>query len=139
MGGVYGGQPMTVNFGASITPELPIFDKFVFAIDYVDALNANKLRMYDGVNPDGTVYSYTDYDENSFMKRLRMGAGMGLIDNSWFHLTANLGLYQSAYTAGLNVELLLFKLNFATYQEEIGNADTSIPDRRYMAQLGFGW
>ena len=138
MDDTYGGQPMTVNIGMSVTPELPIFDKFVFAVDYVDLLNANKLRLYDGVNADNT-FAYTDYNEDDFMKRLRLGVGMGLIDNTYLHLTLNAGLYQSAYTAGLNMELLLFKFNFATYQEEIGNADTSITDRRYMAQIGIGW
>ena len=138
MDDVYGGQPMTVNIGASITPELPIFDKFVVAVDYVDLFNANKLRLYDGVNADNS-FAYTDYEEDDFMKRFRLGIGMGLVDNSWMHLTLNTGLYQSAYTAGINMELLLFKLNVATYQEEIGNADTSITDRRYMAQIGIGW
>ena len=133
----YGGQPMTVNVGASISPELPMLDKFVFAVDYVDALNANKLRMYTLSN-DNTV-TYTDYDENDMMKRLRVGVGIGLIDSRLLSATINLGLYQAAYTAGVNIELSLFKLNVATYQENIGTTGTPVEDRRYMAQLGFGW
>ena len=133
MGGVYGGQPMTLNFGASITPELPILDKFTLAVDYVDALNANQLRMY---NSDGT---YVDYDESDIMKRLRVGVGFGLLDTWLLSTTLNLGLYQAAYTAGVNIELALFKLNVATYQENVGSTATPIEDRRYMVQLGLGW
>lgn len=130
----YGGQPMTVNLGVSVTPELPIFDKFVFAVDYVDLLNANVIREYNIEDN-----SFTDYEEVDFMKRLRIGLGMGLIDNSWIHLTLNTGLYQGAYTAGVDLEFLLFKLNVATYQENVGTTATPVEDRRYMAQLGFGW
>ena len=133
MGGAYGGQPMTVNLGLSITPELPILDKFVFAVDYVDALNANELRMY---NSDGT---YNDYEESDLMKRLRLGVGFGLYDSWLLSSTLNLGVYQASYTAGLNLELALLKLNFATYQENVGSSETPIEDRRYMAKLGFGW
>ena len=133
MDDMYGGQPMTVNLGASITPDVPILDKLVIAVDYVDLLNANKVRFY---NVDG---SYTDEDESDFMKRLRLGVGIGLIDTSFFSTTLNLGMYQSAYTAGLDMELLFLKLNFATYEEEIGSGSVSSTDRRYMAKIGIGW
>ena len=130
----YGGQPMTVNVGASISPELPFIEKFVLAVDYVDLLNANTIREY---NIDDS--SYTDYEEADVMKRLRVGVGIGLLDTWLLSTTLNLGLYQAAYTAGVNLELALFKLNFATYQENIGTTATPVEDRRYMAQLGFGW
>ena len=130
----FGGQPMTVNIGASITPEFPIFDKFVLAIDYVDLMNANTIREY---NIDDN--SFTDYEEDDFAKRLRVGVGMGLIDNSWLHLTLKTGLYQGAYTAGLDLALALLKVNVATYQENVGTSATPIEDRRYMAQIGIGW
>ena len=130
----YGGQPMTVNVGASISPELPFIDKFVLAVDYVDALNANTIREY---NIDDN--SFTDYEEADVMKRLRVGVGIGLLDTWLLSTTLNLGLYQAAYTAGVNLELALFKLNVATYQENIGTTDTPIEDRRYMAQIGIGW
>ena len=130
----YGGQPMTVNIGASITPEVPFINKLVVAVDYVDLLNANTIREY---NIDDN--SYTDYEEADFMKRLRIGVSLGLYDSWLLSSTVNLGLYQAAYTAGVNIELTLFKLNFATYQENIGTTATPVEDRRYMAQLGFGW
>ena len=136
MDGNYGAQPTTVNLGMSVTPELPLFDKFVLAVDYVDLLEANKLRDYSST---GNTITWTDYDQSDFMKRLRLGVGMGLVDTTWFSLALNGGLYQSAYTAGVNMELLLFKLNVATYQEDIGDSTTIIQDRRYMAQIGIGW
>ncbi|MEA3227573.1 MAG: conjugal transfer protein TraF [Campylobacterota bacterium] len=133
----YGGQPMTLNIGASISPEVSYISKFVFAIDYVDVLGANELRIYNYDEDDNVVYS--DYTSSSFMKNLRLGTSIGLVDSTFFSTTLNLGFYQSAYTAGLDMEILMFKLNAATYQEEIGDDSTSIVDRRYMAQIGIGW
>lgn len=131
----FGGQPTTVNLGLSITPDIPALNKLVVAIDYVDLFNANELRLY---NSDG---SYNDYEESDIMKRVRLGVGIGLIDSTFFSTTLNLGMYQANYTAGINMEILTIKLNLATYAEEISTAgigeDTS--DRRYMAQIGFGW
>lgn len=133
----YGGQPMTLNMGASVTPEVTFMNKLVVAVDYVDLLNANKMRIYN-YNENDTV-SYNDYATSSFVKNLRFGVGMGLVDTRFFSSTLNVGLYQGAYTAGLNMEVLAFKLNFATYEEEVGDSSTSITDRRYLAQIGIGW
>ncbi len=134
----YGQQPMTLNIGASITPEVNYIDKLVLAIDYVDLLNANKLRMYD-FDEDGNVVAYTDYETGDFMKNLRLGAGVGLIDNTYFSTTLNVGLYQGAYTAGLDMQITILKINLATYQEQVGTMSNPYEDRRYMAQIGIGW
>ncbi len=134
----YGGQPMTVNIGASITPEIPFFNKLIVAVDYVDLFNANQTRVYN-YNAVGDTVSYTDYEESDMMKRLRFGAGLGLFDTSLASSMLNVGMYQGAYTAGINFELTIVKLNFATYEEQVGTGSVSIPDRRYMAQIGIGW
>lgn len=134
----YGTQPMTVNIGMSISPEVPLLEKFVLAIDYVDLLNANQLRMYE-YNDNGDVVSFSDYADTDFMKRLRIGTELGLIDSTYFSTALNLGIYQGAYTAGLNLEVAILKLNFATYEEQIGTGSVDISDRRYMAQIGIGW
>jgi len=133
----YGSQPMTVNVGMSLSPEVSFLNKFVVAVDYLDILNENKLRMYD--YSDTNNITYTDYDDSDFMKRLRVGVGIGLIDSTYFSMRVDGGLYQSAYTAGLNMEITIFKFNFATYQEEVGTENVSITDRRYMAGLAIGW
>ncbi|MBD3823145.1 MAG: hypothetical protein IE916_01370 [Epsilonproteobacteria bacterium] len=73
------------------------------------------------------------------MKRLRLGANFGLIDTSVFSLALSGGLYQGAYTAGADLELFILKLNFATYEEQLGTGSVDIADRRYMAKLGIGW
>ena len=73
------------------------------------------------------------------MKKIRLGVGLGLVDTSLFSLTTNVGIYQSAYTAGVELELLLFKLSVATYEEEVGTGSATNPDRRYMAKIGIGW
>ncbi|MCX6077594.1 MAG: conjugal transfer protein TraF [Campylobacterales bacterium] len=138
MSSSYGGQPLTVNIGASVSPEVPLFEKLVLAVDYVDMFNANKVRLfnYNGIN---NSVLYSDYAESDFMKRVRLGAGLGLFDSTFFSTTLNVGMYQSTYTAGLNLELSVLKLNFATYQEQIGTGSVNIPDRRYMVHMGIGW
>ena len=134
----YGGQPMTVNIGASVTPDVSFMNKLVLAIDYVDLLNANKLRIYN-YNADGDTVSYSDYDTSDTMKNIRLGAGLGLIDTTYFSTTLNVGMYQSAYTAGIDMAITILKLNFATYEEQVGTGSVDIADRRYIAQIGIGW
>ncbi len=134
----YGHQPMTVNIGVSVNPKVDYVDNLILAIDYVDMFGANQLRIYDFSDDDSTG-EYTDHDTYSFMKNLRLGVGVGLIDTTYFSTQVNLGLYQGAYTAGLDLALSVLKLNIATYEENVGTADTPIEDRRYMAQLGIGW
>jgi len=133
----YGGQAMTVNFGASVTPDVTFMNKLVLAIDYVDALNANMIRDYT-YSSTGKV-TYRDLVDSDFIKRVRLGVGMGLVDSTFFSTALNLGLYQGAYTAGLNIEASVLKLNLATYEEQIGTGSVDIADRRYMVQLGVGW
>jgi len=134
----YGQQPLVVNVGASVTPEVSFLDKLVLAVDYVDLFNANQLRVYTFNETDDSA-TYKDYEDTDFMKRLRVGVGIGLIHSTYFSTQLNAGMYQGAYTAGVDMELTIFKLNFATYQEQIGTGSVDIPDRRYMAQFGIGW
>jgi len=132
----YGGQPMTVNVGASISPEVKYISHFTLAVDYVDLLEANKLRMYD-ISSDEVTYE--DYDESDLMKRVRLGVSLGLVDTQFLSTTLNAGLYQGTYTAGLDLQLTLLKLNVATYEEQLGTGSIDISDRRYMAQLAISW
>ena len=134
----FGSQPTTVNIGASVTPEVPYLEKLVLAVDYIDMFNANRVRQYTFDEGTGSS-TFVDYEDSGFMKRLRVGAGIGLINSTYFSTQLNLGLYQGAYTAGLDMELTILKLNFATYQEQVGTGSVDIPDRRYMAQIGIGW
>ena len=136
MNDYYGGQPMTVNLGASISPEVEGISHLTVGIDYVDLLEENKLRLYDGT---AATVQYQDYDESDFMKRFRLGVSLGLIDSQYFSTTLNAGLYQGSYTAGLDLQLTILKLNFATYEEQIGTGDIDISDRRYMGQLAISW
>ena len=133
----FGGQPMTVNIGASVTPEVAYVDKLVLAIDYVDMFNANVTRMYN--YSDSGEVTYTDYEESDIMKRIRLGASACIMDTSYFSTTLKLGMYQAAYTAGVDMEITAIKLSFATYEEQVGTGSVDIPDRRYMAQIGIGW
>lgn len=133
----YGGQPTTVNLGISVAPEVSFLSKLVLAVDYADIFNANKVRVYNFSDTDEVKFS--DYKESDALKRLRLGASATLLNTSYVSTTINTGLYQGAYTAGLNLELAILKFNLATYEEQIGTRSVSIADRRYMMQLGIGW
>ncbi len=137
----YGKQPMTVNIGASISPEVSFLEHLIVAVDYVDLLNANETRFYNFTQSGGVVtdVSAQDFEEDDLMKRLRLGVSLGLLDNSWITTTLNAGLYQGEYTLGADLQLAILKLGFATYAEEIGPKVGDLVDRRYMLSLGIGW
>lgn len=134
----YGKQPMTVNLGASVSPEVAFLEHFILAVDYVDLLNANETRFYT-FTQSGDISTQEDFEEADFMKRLRLGVSAGIFDNSWFMLTLNGGLYQGNYTFGVDLQAAIVKLGFATYAEEIGPKAGDLTDRRYMVNLGIGW
>ena len=129
----YGSQPMTVNIGASVSPEVAAIDRLVIAVDYVDMFNANDYRAY---NYDGT---HSEFEDSDFTKRLRLGVSAGLVDTSWFMATVNAGLYQGNYTAGFELQAAILKLTAATYEEEVGPESGQLSDRRYVVGLGIGW
>jgi len=129
----YGTQPMTLNVGASVSPQISFLSKFVIAADLVDILNANDATYYDYNNKKITV------SNEDFEKKIRAGITAGLIDSSWFSLELSGGFYQSSYTAGLNMEATILKISAATYEENIGYGSVDIKDRRYSLQLGIGW
>ncbi len=135
----YGNQPMTLNFGLSASTKFSFVKKLTMAIDYVDALGANRYRRYD-TTKNGSSTEYVDYDAFDFMKNVRLGAKVRLADSDSFLSDVNLGIYQRSYTAGVDVRVAAFALSLATYQEDVGiSENTSNTDRRYMARFGVSW
>jgi len=134
----YGRQPTTVNLGVAVSPEVSYIDSLVLGVDYVDIFGANTLRVYD-LNSGDSTGNYTDYDTYDMMKKIRLGAKLGLVDTTFFSTSLNAGLYQGAYTAGVDMTLTIVRLSLATYAEEVGISEASTQDRRYMAQLSIGW
>ena len=135
----YGHQPMTLNFGLSASTRFSFIKKLTMALDFVDALGANQYREYT-TTQNGSSTVYKDSDSYDFMKNIRLGAKIRLADSDAFLSDINLGIYQSAYTAGLDMRLAAFCMSLSTYQEEVGmNEYTSNTDRRYMASMGISW
>ncbi|MBM7034984.1 conjugal transfer protein TraF [Vibrio ulleungensis] len=134
----YGSQPMTVNIGGAVEPEIPFIKRTRIAIDYVDVLNANTFRIYD-YNPDEDGLSYRDVESNDIIQQLNLGMSALLYDNTWSSLELAAGLYQGNWTAGIDFAASIFKLSFASYAEEVGPVSGDKTDRRYTASLGLGW
>ena len=133
----YGGQPTTINIGASIEPTIPFIRKTRIALDYVDLFNANKYRIYN-LDESGKV-SYSDYKDSDFIKRLRFGISGLIYDNSWSSLEVATGFYQGGLTAGIDFTASVFRLGFATYEEETGPEYGDESDRRYSINLSIAW
>ncbi|WP_297441556.1 conjugal transfer protein TraF [Sulfurimonas sp.] len=135
----YGAQPLSVNLGASVSPEISWSNSLKFSVDYVDVFNSQQARIRN-YNPYRSQDQYDNaeigYDA---MNHLRLGASLGLLDNMWFMATLNAGLYKGAYTAGLDMQLAVIKLQLATYQEQLGSEIGQLEDRRYILGLGIGW
>lgn len=133
----YGGQPTTVNIGASIEPDISFMKKTRIALDYVDVFNANKYRIYNLDQND--VVSFTDYEDTDFLKRLRFGISGLIYDNSWSSLELSTGVYQGGVTGGIDFTASVFRLGFATYEEQIGPEYGDDSDRRYSLNLSIAW
>lgn len=131
----YGSQPMTVNFGASIQPELFFSKHTIIAIDYVDALNASKTRYYDSSN--GRFASSTE--SNDVEDRLRIGISARLFENKWSALDLATGVYQGAYTAGFTYTATIFRIGFTTYEEGVNSLHSTETDRRYNLSASITW
>lgn len=134
----YGKQPMTVNIGASVTKRFEKIEKLTMAIDYVDLFNANQLRLYNYDSSNETI-SFEDYDVSGSINNLRLGVGAEISNRKYFGLSLYSGLYQGAMSAGVDLRVAILRMNFTTYEENIGTSDTEIKDRRYMMQLGLSW
>ena len=136
---VYGVQPITFNMGISVAPEVSYVDSLVIAVDYVDITNEQQARVRN-YNPYRSQDQYDSVSiEYNFMQHFRAGLSLGLFDNKWITTTLNAGLYQGAYTAGIDFQLTLLKLQFSTYQEQLGSTVGQLEDRRYVVGLGLGW
>ena len=90
--------------------------KATFAIDYIDIFN--------------------QFDQDSdIAKRLRLGAECKFLDI----IFVRAGLYQGYFTAGLNLEARIVRLDLLTYAEEIGAYAGQRVDRRYAGRFVFGF
>lgn len=135
--GSYGSQPMTVNLGASIQPDLIFAKKTIIALDYMDLLNANKFRYY---NPDnGNGQEFTEGDDTDIIKRIRFGASTMLYENTWSSFTLAGGIYQGNYTAGFTFVASILQIGFTTFEEELGPEAGDYGDRRYNLSAGIVW
>ena len=122
--GFYGTVPTTFNLGLALRPDIPFFSDWAIAVDYIDMFNA-----FDTV---------ADLDA-SFGKRLRIGARASLLHNSIIQLTGSTGIYNGAFTGGLEMRLLFLTLEAATYAEEIGAYAGQNLDRRYQITMNIGF
>ena len=104
-----------VNAGVALKPDFKVVSA-TFALDYMD--------IGDNIG-----------EENDLAKRLHFGAEVNLLD--WVALRA--GFNQGYLTAGVTLDLWIFRLDVATFAEEIGAYGGQREDRRYLAQISIGW
>ena len=120
--GQYGTMPMTINLGLSIEPEIPVFQNWVFAMDYID--------MFNG---------YGEEYDRDLAKRIRLGGHFSLFDNQWVEAGLSAGMYNASYTWGAELRLGIFDIAYASYAEAIGAYASQNLDRRHQIMLNIGW
>lgn len=112
--------PMTVNAGISVNPEIPVFRSLIVGADYVDI--------------------FKNYEEDDDMgKRIRLGGELQLFDKLLTEMTVRAGLYQGYPTYGADLRLLIVKLSYVAYTEEVGGFAGQDEDKRQLLTLTLGW
>lgn len=113
--------PTTLNIGVSYNYRVnkAFLNQVRFAADYIDLTQ--------------------EYDDDSFVKRTRVGADLNVWDGWFSSLNLQAGLYQGSYTAGVSLRLAAVELGFATYEEQLGAYQDQDSDRRYMLSFGLNW
>lgn len=79
------------------------------------------------------------HDYYSFIKGLHLGAELAWKVAGWLQGSYQLGLSQGYITAGIGAQLTWFRLDLATYSEEIGTADATKENRQYMVKLNLNF
>lgn len=75
------------------------------------------------------------HDYYSIKKGLHIGAELGWEAFSWLQGAYRLGINQGYLSAGVGMQLALFRLDVATWSEEVGTSDVEVEDRRYMVNM----
>ncbi len=137
----YGAQPITFNLGVAFSKEFEKIDRVRIGIDYIDLFNGNQ-ALIGSKKVDGTYKNYKYVDGSySFSRHLRMGVSADLVDNRWAQVSVATGLYQGSLTFGIDMQLAIFKIQAATYEENMaGGSDVDgLKDRRYTVLFSTSW
>jgi len=118
--GEAGKVPMTLNIGVSARKDVPVLGNVLMGLDMVDVTG-----RYE--------------EDNDIVKRLRMGAEIVAVDNTWVTLAVRGGLYQGYGTFGADLRLALLNFSYNTYAEEMGAYAGQRPDRRHILGFAIRW
>jgi hypothetical protein len=109
--------PMRANLGISINPSIPILADTVIALDYQDITGAYK-------------------QDKSIWKRVHIGGEAGFLSR---RILVRAGLNQGYPSFGAELNVLIFKLGYAYYTEEMAAYAGQDKDTRQVIHLGIGW
>jgi len=118
--GKAGQIPQSLNVGIAINPTSSMYRSLIIAMDYVDVLNNFK-------------------EDQDRIKRLRVGAELQLFDVWASEMTMRAGMYEGYPTLGVDVRLLIFKISYAMYTEEIGAYAGQDKNKRQLLTFDIGW
>ncbi|MEK6628148.1 MAG: hypothetical protein AABY53_05940 [Bdellovibrionota bacterium] len=79
------------------------------------------------------------HPEITLNKSFHTGIEMDYSPNTWFKTQLRAGINQMYFTAGASFLLGIINLDFATYGEEVGSANTKIENRVMALKLGFNF
>lgn len=115
--------PTTLNLGVayfiSLFPELPFLNKNYVSLDFHDLFFQRK--------------------DKDFFKRLHLGLSSELIDLGFFSVNLGVGLNGGYPTFGLLAKVLIAKLSYSIYAEELGVYAGQDPDLRHSLCVSISW
>ena len=114
--------PMTLNVGLAYTKRFDsvFLNSMQVGVDYIDIFRGYK-------------------QDNSFIKRTRIGASASLVEGWLGNFALQAGLYQGHPSFGVDLSFGILKLAYTKYTEEIGAYSGQDKDERHMLQVSLGW
>ena len=103
----------TLDVGLAVSPILSKNFRSQWTVEYKDAMNSLK--------------------ETDIMRRLHGGVEFNIADA----LFLRGGMNQKYWTAGLEISMLSYQVQFASYGEDVGDDGASKEDRRYVVKFSF--
>ncbi|MDR2905517.1 MAG: conjugal transfer protein TraF [Helicobacteraceae bacterium] len=142
IGAIYDIYP-NISVGASVMNMGGIAEDFIPATFNVGVSYVYRIEDQTFFNQLRISADYIDitrqYEDESFVKRTKVGAELNVWDGWLSTFALQAGLYQGAFTGGLSMRVSLVEIALATFAEEVGAYSGQEQDRRYMVSVGVTW
>lgn len=91
------------------------------------------------IGADYTDILYGYNQDKDFLKRTRLGISASIIDTWFLSFDGSVGLYQGAFTAGIDTRIFGVEIGYSTYAQEIGAYSGQDSDRIHNLHFGISF